>query len=85
MPLLQVRNCPKKIYKKLAEDAKREHRTIAQQTIAALETILDLNEAIIAANKARRKLLSEQVRAMEIPKAVREVDDVKWIREDRNR
>jgi hypothetical protein len=85
MPLLQVRNCPEKIYKKLAEEAKHEHRTIAQQTVATLETILNLNEAIIAANKARRKLLSEQVRAMDVPEAWRKVDDVKWIREDRNR
>ena len=85
MPLLQVRNCPKKIYKKLAEEARREHRTLAQQTIATLETIFNLDAAIIAANKARRKLLSEQVRAMDVPETWRKVDDVKWIREDRNR
>lgn len=36
MALLQVRNCPDDIYEKLAQMAKRDNRSIAQETIHIL-------------------------------------------------
>lgn len=37
MPLLQVRGCPEDLYKKVAQVAKRQNRTIAQQVVVLLE------------------------------------------------
>lgn len=37
MPALQVRDLPQDIYDRLCESARREHRSIAQQTTAILE------------------------------------------------
>lgn len=37
MPALQVRDLPQEIYDQLAASAKRDHRSIAQQTTAILE------------------------------------------------
>lgn len=37
MPLLQVRECPEDIYRKITYAAKNENRTIAQQIIVLLE------------------------------------------------
>ncbi len=36
MPLLQVRECPEDIYRKISYVAKAENRTIAQQVIDVL-------------------------------------------------
>jgi plasmid stability protein len=36
MPLLQVRDCPSDVYGELRAVAQREHRSIAQQTVAIL-------------------------------------------------
>jgi len=46
MPLLQVRDCPEDIYRKITQFAKQQNRTIAQQVVvldvsAALEILLD--------------------------------------------
>ncbi|UTC83819.1 hypothetical protein [Treponema denticola] len=40
MPLLQVRECPEDIYRKITCAAKNENRTIAQQIIILLEKAL---------------------------------------------
>ena len=37
MPLLQVRECPEDIYRKISYVAKNENRTIAQQVVVLLE------------------------------------------------
>jgi plasmid stability protein len=79
MPLLQVRNCPEDIYNKLVIIARKEHRTIAQQTVEILEKSLDQEQS----NIERRKALLESI--TDVPEAARAIDDVKWIREDRNR
>ncbi|MBQ6452829.1 MAG: hypothetical protein IJJ14_00555, partial [Coriobacteriales bacterium] len=44
MPLLQVRDCPEDVYEALRERAKRENRSIAQQTITILQEHLGLRE-----------------------------------------
>lgn len=44
MPALQVRDFPDDLYQEFAACAKREHRSIAQQTIVAAETYLRLVE-----------------------------------------
>ena len=40
MSLLQVRECPEDIYRKITYAAKKENRTIAQQIIILLEKAL---------------------------------------------
>lgn len=40
MPLLQVRECPEDIYRKITYATKNENRTIAQQIIILLEKAL---------------------------------------------
>ena len=40
MPLLQERECPEDIYRKITYAAKNENRTIAQQIIVLLEKAL---------------------------------------------
>jgi plasmid stability protein len=79
MPLLQVRDCPEDIYSKLAIVARKEHRTIAQQTVEILEKSLGQDQS----NMARRAALLESI--TDVPEAARAIDPVKWIREDRNR
>ncbi|MDR1996765.1 MAG: hypothetical protein LBQ83_00320 [Candidatus Margulisbacteria bacterium] len=89
MPLLQVRNFPEDMYQELKKRAEAEHRTIAQQAVVFLKMSLNVEAAAaqnqINANIARRRKLLKEIRSSKVPKAAREVDDVKWIREDRNR
>ena len=42
MPSLQIRDMPETLYKKLAEKAKREHRSLAQQAVVELAGVLDI-------------------------------------------
>ncbi len=81
MPLLQVRDCPEDIYKKISLWAKKQNRTIAQQVISILEKGLQLEQP----NIERRKALLDKIKAREISKEVNTIDDVALIREDRNR
>ena len=81
MPLLQVRDCPEDLYKKISIHARRQNRTIAQQIIVILEK--GLGQEI--SNTERRKLLLDKIEKREIPKNVSRIDDVALIREDRNR
>jgi len=41
MPLLQVRDCPAEVYEAIKAEAKKEHRTIAQQTIVLVKNGLE--------------------------------------------
>ncbi|MBN2735919.1 MAG: hypothetical protein JXR70_02985 [Spirochaetales bacterium] len=81
MPLLQVRECPEDIYKKIAITAKRQNRTIAQQVIVLLERSLGQEEPSIE----RRKSLLNKIESRLIPDKVKAVDTVALIREDRDR
>ncbi len=81
MPLLQVRDCPEDIYRKISMIAKKQNRTIAQQVISLLEKSLHLEQP----NIERRKALLEKINSRDIKKDVNLLDDVALIREDRNR
>ena len=41
MPVLQVKDCPVAVYERLRLLAEREHRSISQQTIVAVEEHLE--------------------------------------------
>ena len=81
MPLLQVRDCPEDIYQKIALVAKRQNRSIAQQTLVLLEKGLGQEQS----NSERRRQLLEIIAARDIPQAVKDLDAVALIREDRDR
>ena len=81
MPLLQVRDCPEDIYKKIVLVAKRQNRTIAQQIVVLLEKSLGQEQS----NQERRKQLLKKINERDIAKKVREIDAVAMIREDRDR
>ncbi|MBN2440497.1 MAG: hypothetical protein JXJ04_04110 [Spirochaetales bacterium] len=81
MPLLQVRECPEDIYKKIAIAAKRQNRTIAQQVIVLLEKCLGQEEP----NIERRKRLLSKIESRPIPDKIKAVDAVALTREDRDR
>lgn len=81
MPLLQVRDCPEDIYNRITSVAKRQKRTIAQQTIVLLEKGLGQEEP----NIERRRRLIERINAREIPQGLKDIDAVALLREDRDR
>jgi len=81
MPLLQVRDCPKDVYKRIAIVAKRQNRTIAQQTIVLLEKGLGQERS----NIARREELLEKIEGRFISHKAKEPNAVALIREDRDR
>jgi hypothetical protein len=87
MPLLQIRDCPQDIYTKLTEAAHRERRTIAQQALVLLETSLEQKPEPLGWWERKGACLMKQIaeEAKFIPEAAKKADDVKWIREDRNR
>lgn len=80
MPTLQVRDLPEDIYIKLNMIANEENRSIAQQTIVLLKESLGLH----INNKLRRKALLENLNEKKYPVSS-EIDQVKLIREDRER
>ncbi len=81
MPLLQVRDCPEDLYRKISLVAKNKNRTIAQQTIVLLEKALGQKES----NHERRKRLIEKLESRQISSDIKMVDPVSLIREDRDR
>ena len=81
MPLLQVRECPEDIYRKISHVAKSENRTIAQQVLVLLEKGLEQQES----NIKRRKRLMEKFEKRQISSEIKKIDPVALIREDRNR
>jgi len=81
MPLLQVRECPEDIYKKISLVAKKQNRTIAQQIIVLLEKGLGQDQS----NIERRKQLLAKIEKRNIAEEVKKIDAVALIREDRER
>jgi len=81
MPLLQVRDCPEDIYKKVTIAAKRKNRTIGQQIVALLEKGLGQEQP----NVERRRQVLERIRARKIADNIKKVDAVALVREDRDR
>lgn len=59
MPALQVRDFPEELYEELRNCATRNHRSIAQQTIEAVELMLNgdsLNASVAAAKAASARV-----------------------------
>ena len=81
MPLLQVRECPEDIYRKISYVAKNENRTIAQQVVVLLEKSLAQQES----NIGRRKRLIDRLEKRDIASEIKKIDPVSFIRDDRNR
>jgi hypothetical protein len=81
MPLLQVRDFPADIYEEISFDAKRQNRTIAQQTIVLIKN--GLSEEISL--KEQRRRLLEEIMKRDVPESAKAIDPVKLIREDRDR
>lgn len=81
MSLLQVRDCPTKLYDDLADYAKRENRSISQQTIYILKTVLGTSDA----QKARRNSALEAMERnpIHLPEGSKTPEEL--IREDRDR
>jgi hypothetical protein len=82
MPLLQVRDFPEDIYEEIAYEARRQNRTIAQQTIVLLKKGLHGNDE--ESNKERTRRALEWTFAQDVPQDVKDIDVVAWIREDRD-
>lgn len=81
MPLLQVRDCPEDMYRKITLIAKKQNRTIAQQVLVLLEKSLGQDQP----NVERRRSLIEKINSRSIPQSTKDVDAVALIREDRDR
>ena len=80
MPLLQLRESPEDIYKKILYVTKNENRTIAQQVVVLLEKELGQPES----NRERRKRLIEKLETREISSEIKKIDPVFLIRDDRD-
>lgn len=81
MPLLQVRDVPEELYKKLALVAESEHRSIAQQTVVLLERALDLKDERVS----RRKAVLQRIAEAGLGQGKSFTDPAILIREDRER
>lgn len=81
MPAIQIRNVPDPIYRKLVEAAKRERRSLAQQTLEVIAR--GLNVELNA--KSRRRNLIASIRQKNAGVGLRLSDPVALIREDRDR
>ena len=78
MALIQIRDVPENIYRKLVAEATRERRSISRQSLAALARGLEVE----IDPKVRRKLLLAKIKDNKLLKVS---DPVKMIREDRRR
>jgi len=81
MAAIQVRDVPEPVYRKLSELARKEHRSLAQQTLMVISRGLGLE---VDAKTRRRNLLA--LLGSEPPAGKKRVSDpAKLIREDRRR
>lgn len=81
MPLLQVRDLPEELYKRLSMVAKSEHRSIAQETIVLLQKALGLEQERIS----RRKAVVDRITKAGLGRGRQFTDAVGLIREERDR
>ena len=81
MAMIQVRDVPGHIYRRLAEQAEQEHRSLAQQTLAVLSRGLGVEMDA----KARRKKVLEAIAGMDHSPTKKLRDPACLIREDRDR
>ena len=80
MALLQVRNFPDDKYEEISKLAKKERRTIAQQTILLIDKGLAGGNGI-----SRRQRAIERTLSRPVPEWMKGVDFAALIREDRDR
>ncbi len=82
MATLQVRDLPDQIYEKLKKEAKKKHRSLAQQAVITLAKGLETPYN----PKERRATLIESLNSdRQVVKKYKLSDPVKIIREDRER
>ncbi len=82
MPSLQVRDLPDPIYRKLVNEAEKEHRSLAQQAVAVLARGLGVTED---AQERRRRILDQMRKSPIKVDGKKPLNPVDTIREDRNR
>ena len=82
MPSLQVRELPENIYYLLQEKAKKNHRSLAGETIVTLAKGL---KTPISSKSRRAELLKKISHNTYFNKKVSNIDPVDFIREDRDR
>jgi len=80
MPSLQVRDLPEDIYLQLNYLAKKEHRSLAQETVVLLKESIESR----LGNQERRKKILAKIRELNID-GRKFPDPVQSIREDRER
>lgn len=81
MATLQVREVPAAVYGALTEASKKEHRSMAQQTLVALERGLGFAED----PTERRRRLIQTIAETRLPSTGRLPAAVDLLREDRGR
>ena len=81
MPLLQVRDMPEDLYKTLADVAKQDNRSIAQETIILLKRALNYRES----RQSRRKRILKEIHNNPVKGAESFPPPVDLILEDRER
>ena len=81
MPSLQIRDLPEHLYEILAEKARRNRRSLAQQATIELEKMVE------AETRSRRLDTVAELRKAILADGIRKtsLDPVKAIREDRDR
>ena len=82
MPSLQVRELPENIYHLLQENAKREHRSIAQEAVVTLARGL---QAQLSSKKRRMELLQAINNNLPVELPAAQLNPVELLREDRER
>ncbi len=82
MPSLQVRDMPEPLFLKLARAAKRDHRSLAQETIVILTEGLECEEN----PKKRREALLAEIRAFQPTVTTEKLKSpIELLRKDRDR
>jgi len=80
MPSIQVRDLPEQIYRKLQNNAKKDHRSLSQQAIVTLKKGLGIGDN----PKERRRVLISQILSREFDFNMDKLEDpVDIIRKDR--
>ena len=82
MPSLQVREIPQPLYQRLMEDARRAHRSLAQQAVVTLARGMELLED---PRERRQALLARIKEAQVCPLNLELPDAAEMVKEDRNR
>ena len=81
MPSLQIRDLPEHLYEILAEKARRNRRSLAQQATIELEKMVEAearSRRLDTVAELREAILADSIRKTRL-------DPVKTIREDRDR